>query len=31
LDVLKNPKGFDASDYPYTDYWKINWKKFVGK
>jgi hypothetical protein len=31
LEVLRNPKGFDASDYPYADYWKINWKKFVGK
>jgi hypothetical protein len=31
LEVLKNPKGFESSDYPYADYWKINWKKFVGK
>jgi hypothetical protein len=31
LEVLKNQKGFDASDYPYADYWTKNWKNFVGK
>ncbi len=29
LETLKNPNGFDESNYPYMEYWKKNWKNFA--
>ena len=29
LETLKNPSGFEESNYPYMEYWKKNWKNFV--
>jgi hypothetical protein len=29
LEIIKNPKGFTEDVYPYSEYWKKNWKKML--
>jgi hypothetical protein len=31
LEIVKNTKGYEEFNYPYADYWKKNWQKFLIK